>query len=120
MRLLIVVLVACAPSQAEMDRSNSAALVAANTRASEHIDRFASTSMPVFDPDDLDAQRVTDRGTAPTVKRVIHAGLLAPEHLGVVDNGTVVLLGPLCTSADQCGRDRLSTISSHRRERSSI
>lgn len=100
MRFFVVALVACAPSQAAIDRSNTTALAKANAGAIERVTPFAPTPLAVVDPSEPVG---APAGSAPVVEVMKVKGMRDTEHFGVTEDGTVMWLGGICAGHVRCG-----------------
>jgi len=103
MRLaLLSLLVACAPSAAEMDRDN----VAAKNRALQQIaangTAFTPTPVSIADLGDEHAPHGEGALTAHVSLPANPATLLGQEHIGVLDDGRMVFIGAYCVRTARC------------------
>ncbi|HEX7700833.1 MAG TPA: hypothetical protein VF403_08930 [Kofleriaceae bacterium] len=103
MRLaLLSLLVACAPSAAEMDRDN----VAAKNRALQQIaangTAFTPTAVSIADLGDDTAPRGEGALIAHVSLPANPSTLLGQEHIGALDDGRMVFIGAYCVRTARC------------------
>jgi hypothetical protein len=103
MRLALVSLVvACAPSAAEMDRDNVAAKNRALQQIAANVTAFTPTSVSIADLSDDTAPRGEGALTAHVSLPANPSTLLGQEHIGALDDGRMVFIGAYCVRTARC------------------
>src|SRR5450432_2689621 len=96
------ILVACAPSAAQMERDNVAAKQRAVQEGAANVTPFVPASVSIADLADDQAPRGTDALTAHVSRPANPAALLGGEHIGALDDGRMVLIGDYCIQTARC------------------
>ena len=103
MRLaLLSLLVACAPSAAEMDRDNVAAKNRALQRTAANVTAFTPPAVSIADLSDDRAPRGDGALTAHASLPANPSALLGQEHIGALDDGRMIFIGAYCVRTARC------------------
>ena len=103
MRLaLLWLLVACAPSAAEMERDNVAAKTRALQQAAAQVTPFTPATVSIADLGDDHAPRGEGALTAHVSRPSSSSRLLGDEHVGALDDGRMVFIGAYCVRTAKC------------------
>ena len=106
MRLIwFTVLVACAPSAAQMERENVAAKQRAVQQSTANVTPFTPASVSIADLADNQAPHDNDALTAQVSRPANPAALLGGEHIGALDDGRMVLIGYYCVETARCSNE---------------
>ncbi len=102
MRYALLLLVACAPSAAEIERHNTTALDRATQRSANGVTPFTPGTVSVADLADPSAPRGAGAVVAHVSRAADPHALLGAEHIGALDDGRMVFLGRYCVETRPC------------------